>query len=427
MSSTPRASALTTTASSSSSSLNEPRSLNRQVILDEDEYTAALSQIIARDFFPSLVHLDATNDYLDALNSNDPNLITASVRRLEQLNDNGATPGPSIRNSTRNRPWQTPSETPYAAGTSETPLRTPRTEADNMDVDGLDGRPSKRARYDTDLSLDAFQSRYTSEDNSSFTHILHEENKRRKEKYGWAWEAQKKVEAMRDRMIEQRERALLEGPKQGEVIGVREKLRIAAPVPRGLITAVAEGSNEEGAEEGGEKNGEGDGDGDDKGKQVVLRAGEEEGGVVDVMAPKKDKRSAGVDGWSFKARNNFMFSPDADITPYDPSTSAWRDSKLQPDPKFIKHGNTRMPEHESSSSNGGRGASEPPSPTRSRIDAAIAGTPCTFASHQSFILCTNTTSTQTVPNPPVSTPSPTYPLSPHPHPPNSAPTPSNNS
>src|ERR1700733_6986121 len=45
------------------------RSLNRQVILDEDEYTEALSHIVARDFFPSLVHLDATNEYLDALHT----------------------------------------------------------------------------------------------------------------------------------------------------------------------------------------------------------------------------------------------------------------------------------------------------------------------------------------------------------------------
>lgn len=177
---------------------------------------------------------------------------------------------------------------------------------------------------------------------------------------------------MRERMIEGRERALLEGPKQGEVIGVREKLRIEAPVPRGLITAGDDGSSGEGGDEGedGEK------DGDDKGKQVALRASEE-GGAVDVMAPKKDKRSAGVDGWNFKTRNNFMFTPDADISPYDPASSAWRDNKLQPDPKFIKHGNTRMTEHEDSSK-GGRGASEPPSPTRSRIDAAIAGTPCTL-------------------------------------------------
>ena len=41
-------------------------SLNRQRVLDEDEYTAALSHIIARDFFPSLVHLESANEYLDA-------------------------------------------------------------------------------------------------------------------------------------------------------------------------------------------------------------------------------------------------------------------------------------------------------------------------------------------------------------------------
>ena len=31
-------------------------SLNRQAVLDEDEYTTALSHIIARDFFPSVLN-----------------------------------------------------------------------------------------------------------------------------------------------------------------------------------------------------------------------------------------------------------------------------------------------------------------------------------------------------------------------------------
>lgn len=69
----------------SSTTPEQNRSLNRQEILDEDEYTAALSHIIARDFFPSLVHLDAANGYLDALRSNDPSLIHASVRRLQEI------------------------------------------------------------------------------------------------------------------------------------------------------------------------------------------------------------------------------------------------------------------------------------------------------------------------------------------------------
>lgn len=63
-----------------------------------------------------------------------------------------------------------------------------------------------------------------------------------------------------------------------------------------------------------------------------------------------------------------MFSPDADESPYHPTSI----NAAVDDPKFIKYGNTRLPEYEA----GPSGQSAPPSPTRSRIDAAIAGTPC---------------------------------------------------
>ncbi|KAI0286996.1 nuclear protein DGCR14 [Russula aff. rugulosa BPL654] len=309
-------------------------SLNRQAILDEDEYTAALSQIIARDFFPSLVHLDATNSYLDALETRDPQLIGASVRNLESINA-------SVRST---RPWQTPSETPYGAGPSETPVR------DHHE------RPAKRIRYDTDMSLDTFQARYTSEDNSSFTQILNEENARRRERYGWAWDAQKYVEAQRTKAIEARERALIEMP---ESAGVREKMMIEAPVPVGLITAQGEDAGT-----GTQQNaagGEGRESGVGKEVAVVPRetGKEEEEEVVDVMAPKKDTRSAGVDGWAFRTRNSLMFSP-AKSTP------------AKGPPKIIKHGNTRLAEQDERLSSS---RSEPPSPTQSRVDNAIAGTP----------------------------------------------------
>jgi protein DGCR14 len=251
---------LSITGSMSSSS--SARSLNRQVVLEEDEYTEALSHIIARDFFPSLVHLDATNNYLDALQSQDQDRINATVRRLEQLE----TPVTSKR-----RPSQTPFETPYGAIGLDTPLRTPRGEA-----------PAKRRRYNTDMGLDEFQARYTSEDNASFLEILDDENTKRKEKYGWAWHAQKRVEEQRDKMIEGRERLLIEPP---EVVGVREKLRIEAPTPVGLITQ-GEGESSSSTSTGGEL--------------IVVQKPNAEEEDVDVMAPKKDKRSAAVDGWKFK-------------------------------------------------------------------------------------------------------------------------------
>jgi protein DGCR14 len=66
-----------------------------------------------------------------------------------------------------------------------------------------------------------------------------------------------------------------------------------------------------------------------------------------------------------------MFSPDADMAPYAapaPKASASDDIKI------ITHVNTRLPEQDTQS----RATSAPPSPTRSRIDAAITGTPCKF-------------------------------------------------
>ena len=62
-----------------------------------------------------------------------------------------------------------------------------------------------------------------------------------------------------------------------------------------------------------------------------------------------------------------MFPPDANVAPYDISTLATA-KRARGDPKAIKHGNTRLPEQADSQS-----ISAPPSPTRSRIDAAITG------------------------------------------------------
>ena len=254
------------------------RSLDRQVVLEEDEYTEAVSHIIARDFFPSLIHLDAANNYLDALKSQDPARIQATVQRLEEIN----TPFTNRRSGRTVR--ATP--TPYGGhGTYDTPLRTPY--GSDRYGDGEGGEPlPKRRKFDTDISLDSFQAKYTSEDNASFLEILDDENKKRKDMYGWAYNAQKRVEEQRERMLEGRERLLIE-PPQVTFTGVKEKFRIEAPKPVGLIT---QGENEDVEEDKG------------KGKEMVAVSGTKDGEVVDVMAPRKDTRAAGVDGWEFKVR-----------------------------------------------------------------------------------------------------------------------------
>lgn len=95
------------------------------------------------------------------------------------------------------------------------------------------------------------------------------------------------------------------------------------------------------------------------------------------MAPKKDIRPAGVDGWAFRARNSLMFAPGADVSPYDPSSSTANNTPAKGPLKTIKHGNTRLPEQDEGLSSS-QVLSEPPSPTQSRVDNAIAGTPCAF-------------------------------------------------
>ncbi|EUC62066.1 nuclear protein Es2 [Rhizoctonia solani AG-3 Rhs1AP] len=323
----------------------ESQSLSRQVILDEDSYTSALSEIIARDFFPSLAHLDATNGYLSALDTKDPEQISKSVRRLQDL---AATPTPG-----RYRNLQTPSRTPYGAGPSDTPMSM-RSELDSRGTSVTEG-----------LSLDEFQARYTSEDNASFATILDDENRQRKEKWGWAWEAQGKVEERKAIEYARRETALLEAGKVALAI-------TATGEPSGstkAITAAADGPSSSGGLTG--KNlevmlsSENDSNRD---KQLVKN--EPSQTIEDVMAPKKDTRPAGVPGWNLKARNSLMFPPDANQSPYDTISSTAPPPPAKGDPRSIHHGGTRIADREEAS-----GVTEPSSPTHSRVDAAIAGRP----------------------------------------------------
>ncbi|KAI0800928.1 nuclear protein Es2-domain-containing protein [Fomes fomentarius] len=294
------------------------RSLNRQVVLDEDEYTEALSHIIARDFFPH---------------------SSTSMPRT--------TIWTPCRHTTRSSSKHALADSLCCGAVRHTPAH----------AQGEGGEPSaKRARYDADMSLDAFQAKYTSEDNSSFTQILEDENRQRKEKYGWAWDAQRRVEEQRERMLEGRERLLLEAPSGA---GVKERFRIEAPQPAGLIEAALLPS---GSDKGKEK---------DTSALVKVEKRNAPDEVVDVMAPTKDTRPAGVDGWKFRARNALMFPPDADASPYNLLASQAAEDAKAP-PKVVKHTNTRLPEQDDKPDHS---ISAPPSPTRSRIDAAIQGTP----------------------------------------------------
>jgi protein DGCR14 len=63
-----------------------------------------------------------------------------------------------------------------------------------------------------------------------------------------------------------------------------------------------------------------------------------------------------------------MFTPDADASPYHPPASAAENPKSL---KTVDYAQTRLKEQEHDV--GDKPLSGPPSPTRSRVDAAIAG------------------------------------------------------
>jgi protein DGCR14 len=143
--------------------------------------------------------LHATNAYLSALKNNDPELLSSSIRRLAAIarakeggDDARVRELENISTPYMNVPGR--NRTPIGARGWDTPVDTRR-----RDSEAGPSRPTKKVkRIRDDLSLDSFQANYTSEDNASFVQIVDTENRQRKEeRWGWAWDAEKKAEQRR--------------------------------------------------------------------------------------------------------------------------------------------------------------------------------------------------------------------------------------
>ncbi|TGO35072.1 hypothetical protein BHYA_0171g00080 [Botrytis hyacinthi] len=182
------ATALTKRANETALMPPPPKRIKRpKNVIDEDMYTDAISEIIARDFFPGLLETETKQEYLDALDSKDGAWITSAERRLRHV----MTPGRRI--GKRGTSIQTPSrasETPGGfAGDTPMSVTSDATQAPQVEVD-------------TNMSLTKFQSLYTSEDNESFYKLLDKQNQKRAEKYAWMWTGNKVASNM---MLKQKE------------------------------------------------------------------------------------------------------------------------------------------------------------------------------------------------------------------------------
>lgn len=161
-----------------------PKRIKRpSIVLDEDTYVSAISHIIRRDFFPGLAEADAQREYLNALESKDKSWIRESGKKLTQV----MTP---VLHDRRRAADRTRFDRPSASVTNKTPTvwgtDTPITVAnletdDKEDSEGL----GELDKVDLDMSLNAFQAKYTSEDQESFSAIIDKQNLKRFEKNPW--------------------------------------------------------------------------------------------------------------------------------------------------------------------------------------------------------------------------------------------------
>ena len=158
-------------------------------VLDEEEYTAALSDIIARDFFPGLVESKAQQEYMNALEANDEEWIRNAGRQLTE------TMTPRLGNRRARATRFDPSATPQLGRSTAIGEETPKGwGGETPSVAGTDISrqsseiESKGSGVDTSsMRLSEFQRIYTSEDNESFNALLDKQNEKRREKHAYMW------------------------------------------------------------------------------------------------------------------------------------------------------------------------------------------------------------------------------------------------
>ena len=298
-------------------------------VLDEDDYTDALSHIIARDFFPGLLETQTQQEYLDALASKDKEWIASAGRRLEEV----MTPGPAGRGRGRRGVSMTPVSTRRMTprGDSVAGGATPREWAGDTPMSVVSSAStsttSSRARTAVPgvegMSLGAFQARYTSEDNESFNKLLDKQNEKKREEYAWMWSGNK-IPTPRQIAHRKREAKRLEAQKQMNMI-------------------------EDG---GGEKD-------KDSGKQLII-------------VNSDDARPAKPDAWISKPDNSLMFAPSS-IEDTHETVQQKAEAESRTGPKQVVYHNTRIQPVQSTEAH--FSAVPPTSPSISAIHDAIAGRP----------------------------------------------------
>lgn len=297
-----------------------PKRIKRpSTVLDEDIYITALSDIIARDFFPRVAQARAEESELQSLSlSSSPWGATKQDRKFRQQQ--------------RQRQWQG-DETPAGWG-GETPATIATEDGFGSDAGSEAGTEAGIHSQTPDISgmsLLAFQAKYTSEDNESFNKLLDRQNTSRRQKYAWLWAGgnRKKAEESQKKIT---------GSDTG-----------AGGAAQNRITEKGEDDDD-------------DGNGNGNGNNQLIKT-------------NLDARPANPTTWNAPPENSLMFMPDSvEDTHETIAQRAELESRMGP--KRVLYHNTRLPDKPPSSQN----HPPPQSPSLSAIQDAIAGNPRLSAS-----------------------------------------------
>ncbi|PWY70168.1 nuclear protein Es2 [Aspergillus heteromorphus CBS 117.55] len=298
-----------------------PKRIKRPAsVLDEDVYTNALSEIIARDYFPGLLEAQVKQEYLDALESKDKEWIAGSKKKLAELlktsgRARSSRPG-SANKTSRFTNAERLGDTPMGWG-GDTPTSVISAVSSAMPNKSLVSIPDVSG-----LGLLEFQAKYTSEDNESFNTVLDKQNTKRRERYAWLWGGNKIPTA---RQIAHRR---------------QEAKRIEA-----------QGGNP------------------DQNRQVVIKT-------------DLDARPANPDTWKARPENSLMFAPSSIEDSYE-TIQQKAEALSRAGPKRVVYQNTRLPD-ESLPTSSDYGSAPPPSPSISAINDAIAGRPRRTESEEGY-------------------------------------------
>ena len=172
-----------------------PRPARRTTVLEEDEWTLYLEDIIERDFFPDLHKQRNRLDWLQASRSGDPEAIREAQLRIQERQVGRTPAGHSVG---------TPSfGTPSATSGRSTPSRALPDEGYRAQLSAaLAAAAAEHGEAaPEDLRLDEFLARFTSEDNASFAAIMERVNAKRRQRPLSAWSARRQEAAVSHQLL----------------------------------------------------------------------------------------------------------------------------------------------------------------------------------------------------------------------------------